>query len=100
MSSPITTREEAIRAIVEIAENHDLKAEDIAAALQSPDQPTEKSRAASVLTRITAYLGGVFVLAGIVLVIGMQWDLFSSAVRVLITLGVGFALYLFGKASA
>jgi len=48
-----------------------------------------------VLAKILAYLGGVFILAGISIFIAMQWDQFNSAVRVLVTLGVGFAIYLF-----
>jgi hypothetical protein len=41
----------------------------------------------------------VFVLAGIALFIGLQWDQFGSAVRVVVTLGVGFPIYLFALAT-
>jgi len=91
----MSTREEALQQITEIAALHQLTADDINNALNQSSQPDQAERSTGILAKIMAYLGGIFVLAGIAIFIGMQWDLFSSAVRVLVTLGVGFIIFLF-----
>lgn len=92
-------RDKALRKIVEIAARHQLQAEEIINALEAAPPADQAKRTTGILARVMAYLGGVFVLAGIALFIGMQWDHFGSAVRVLVTLGIGFAIYLFALAT-
>ena len=94
-----STREEALQEIAGIAARHALGADEILAALEQTPSIDPAERSTSVLARVLAYLGGVLVLAGIALFIGMQWDHFNSAVRVLVTLGTGFAIYLFALAT-
>jgi hypothetical protein len=43
--------------------------------------------------RILSYLGGIFILAGLAVFIGMQWDDLNSPARVIVTLGSGLALF-------
>jgi len=95
----VNDRDRALQKIVEIAVRHHFQAEEIVNALDAAPPADQVKRSTSVLAKVTAYLGGVFVLAGIALFIGMQWDHFGSAVRVLVTLGVGFAIYLFALAT-
>ena len=95
----MNTREEALRQIAEIAARHQLQPREIIAELGKAPKQYQAQRSTGILAKILAYLGGVFVLAGIAIFIGMQWDFFSSAVRVLVTLGVGFAIYLFALIS-
>jgi len=95
----VNDRERALQKIVDIAVRHQFQAEDIISALHEAPPADQAKRSTGILARVTAYLGGVFVLAGIALFIGMQWDHFGSAVRVLVTLGVGFAIYLFALAT-
>ena len=91
----MTSRAEALTKIAEIAARHQLHADEIIEELGKSPEPGQAERASGVLAKILAYLGGIFVLAGIAIFIGMQWGQFNSAVRVLVTLGVGFAIYLF-----
>jgi hypothetical protein len=91
----VTSRSEALQKIAEIAARHQLQVDEIINELNKAPRPDQAERSTGILAKITAYLGGVFVLAGIAIFIGMQWDQFNSAVRVLVTLGVGFAVYLF-----
>ena len=91
----MTGKEDALGQIVDIAARHKLNADEIVSALNKQQAPDQAERSSSVLARILAYLGGIFVLAGIALFINMQWDHFSAAARVLVTLGTGFAIYLF-----
>lgn len=88
-------REEALQQIAELAAKHQLKAEDIIAALRDQPPVNQAQRSSGILAKILAYLGGVFVLAGLAIFIGMQWETFSSAMRVLLTLGTGFAVFVF-----
>lgn len=48
----------------------------------------------TLLTRVLAYLGGVFLLGGIIAYTSMFWEDMSPFFRVFITLGSGFSLYL------
>lgn len=91
----MTSREEALQEIVEIAARHQLQADEIVIELNKAPRPDQAERSTGILAKILAYLGGVFVLAGIAIFIGMQWEQFNSPVRVLVTLGVGFAIFLF-----
>ena len=95
----MTSRAEALQKIAEIAVRHQLQADEIINELNKAPGPDQARRSSGILAKILAYLGGVFVLAGIALFIGMQWDQFNSALRVLVTLGAGFAIYLFALAT-
>ena len=95
----MTDRSEALRKIAEIAARHQLTADEIISELEKAPPPDQAQRSTGILAKTLAYLGGVFVLAGVAIFIGMQWDLFSSPVRVLVTLGTGFAIFLFALAT-
>lgn len=86
---------DALRQIADIAARHGLSEAQVVRALRESGEPDPRERSSGVLARVLGYLGGIFVLAGIALFVGMQWDSFNSAVRVLVTLGSGFAVYLF-----
>ena len=95
----MSDREEALRQIAEIAARYDLGTDDISRVLQSEGKPAAAERSTSILAQVLAYLGGILVLAGIAIIIGLQWDHLTSATRVLVTLGVGFAIFLFALAT-
>jgi hypothetical protein len=100
-------RQEALATIADLARTHDLTLGEISARLAAgapvPDEDSpgsyKETRAAGILARVLAYLGGVLILAGIGLFIGLKWEQWSSPLRVLMTLGAGFALYLLALAS-
>jgi uncharacterized membrane-anchored protein len=91
----MSDRARALEQIADIAVRHGLSADEIIQAVDRQVKPPQAERSTGILARVLAYLGGVFVLAGIAIFIGMQWDLFNSATRVLMTLGTGFAIFLF-----
>ena len=94
------SREQALKHIVELAARHGLGAEEIAAAMRAGEQADAVERSGSIVARVLAYIGAVLVLAGFSLFVGMKWEFFNSATRVLVTLGTGFATYLFALACA
>jgi len=95
----VTERDHALQQIVDLARQHQIDTDTIATALAKPVHTDPAQRSSGILAKILAYLGGILVLAGIAVFIGMQWDAFSSAVRVLVTLGTGFAVFLFALAT-
>ena len=69
----MTNRTEALAKIVELAAQHQLQADEIVNALNKTPVVDQAERSTGILAKILAYLGGVFVLAGIAIFIGMQW---------------------------
>ena len=53
--------------------------------------PTRRSRG-DIARTLFAYLGGVFILAGVGTYISMFWDSMGGTMRVLVTLGIGYVL--------
>jgi hypothetical protein len=92
-------RDAALRQIAQLAIRHELDIDEIAAALHTGPTDRPAARSTGVLARVLGYLGVILVLAGIALFVGMQWEQFTPAVRVLLTLGSGFAAYLFALAT-
>ena len=85
-------KQDALLEIVALAKHHEITLNEITHALQAaPALPSKPS--ASVLSTLLAYIGGIFVFAGIGVFIGMYWDDFGSATRVIVTLGVGFVAF-------
>lgn len=86
------SRQDALAEIADIAKRHALTLADIAAALQqTPEQKAERS--GSLLMRIFGYIGGILVVSGLCIFVGMQWDHIGPAARVMLTLGVGFCVF-------
>jgi hypothetical protein len=93
---PMNDRERALAEIAAIAERHGLTADDVHAAILGPSRATAapaRSSRTGPLARALAYLGGTFVLAGIVVFIGTLWQGMNSAERIVVTLGSGLAAF-------
>ena len=98
----MSAREDALRRIAELATQHDLGTDEVLAAIAAPVAEAETSDAAApaapapaapsrpgTLARVMAWLGGSLVLAGLCVLIGMQWDSMGFAEQVILTLGSG-----------
>lgn len=93
----MTTRNEALEEIATLARLHNLNASDIAAAINSAAAPqSQQQHGASLISRLMSYIGGILIFSGICVYVGMFWNEFGSAVRVILTLGTGFAALLGG----
>lgn len=95
----MTDKQDALQDIIDIAKRHNLSAADITGALFAlPASGTpaalRKEGGDSILKKIFGYIGGIFILSGICAFIGMHWDEFGAAARVIITLGTGFTVFL------
>jgi Predicted membrane protein (DUF2157) len=86
----MTTRAEALERIVGIARDHGLTAAEIAGAL-GRDAAAAGPASGNLLGRILAYLGGIFVFAGIGVFIALNWDAMNPVARIVVSLGSGLA---------
>ncbi len=92
-SGPGPERRAALAEIRRLAEVHGIGAAEISAMLAGAGDDGRGATQPGVIARVTAYLGGLFVFAGIAALIAVNWEAFPSAARVLITLGLGLALF-------
>jgi hypothetical protein len=89
----VSAKQDALVEVVEIIRRHDLTIDEITAALG--DKPAFKQvRYGGVLSRLFGYVGGIFVFAGLAIYVGMRWDHLGPLGHVLLTLGVGFSVFL------
>ena len=91
----MSLKEDALQDIVSLARHNNITLQEIAAALEAPQQQAQKETS-SVLSKLFGYIGGIFVFAGIGVFISMYWDDFGSAARVIVTLGTGLVAFFMG----
>lgn len=91
-----SAREEALEQIAQLARQHSLAIDEIAARLKRDEPPSAADKGATTLKTLLGYLGGVFIFSGIALLIHMIWDDMNSAQRVIVTLGPGLTAFILG----
>ena len=92
----MSEKEDALQRIVTLALANSLSAKEISRAIR---EHGGESASSLVLTRLFAYLGAVFVFSGIAAFFAMFWDEMATPARIISTLGIGFAIYLFALIS-
>jgi len=88
----VTSKQDAIAEVIDLITRHRLSLDEVRAALEGDPAAAHSGRSVSVLSRLFAYLGGIFVFVGLAIYVNMRWTDLSSAGRVLLTLGPGFFL--------
>jgi hypothetical protein len=88
----MTTKHDALVEVVDLMTRHGLTLDDVGRALGG-DAQFKADRASGIVSRLFAYLGGIFVFVGLAVFVGMRWDELGPAGRVLLTLGPGFCLF-------
>jgi hypothetical protein len=88
----VTAKQDALGEVVDLITRHGLTLDEVSAALRGTDGYAAQ-RSSSVVSRIFAYLGGIFVFAGLGIFVAMRWDDLGPAGRVLLTLGPGLCLF-------
>jgi hypothetical protein len=94
-ASSVTDKASALESIAQLMRNYDITPAEAEAAFHAPAAsrtvPARRSRGDIARTLFT-YLGAIFILAGIGTYIGTFWQSMGSAMRVFMTLGVGYIL--------
>lgn len=85
----------ALAKIAELMRTYDINPAEVAEVFRDPgliqSAPARRSSGEIAKTLFT-YLGAIFILAGISTYIGMFWNRMGSVMRIVVTLGVGYAL--------
>jgi hypothetical protein len=85
----------ALTKIAELMRTYDITPAEVAVALGDPGliqaAPARRS-GGEIAKTLFIYLGAIFILAGIGTYLGMFWNRMGSVMRIVVTLGVGYAL--------
>lgn len=90
----MSSKNEALEKIVEIARSHNISASEISDAMQHPVSVVAEKNKIGITTKLFSYLGSIFILSGISVYINMVWSSLNSPSRVIITLGSGLLFYM------
>lgn len=94
-ASSVTDKTSALENIARLMRSYDITPAEVEATFHAPaasrPEPAKRSRGDIARTLFT-YLGAIFILAGISTYIGTFWVSMGSAMRVIVTLGVGYIL--------
>lgn len=94
-ASGVIDKPSALESIARLMHNYDITPAEVEAAFHAPaafgPEPAKRTRGDIAKTLFT-YLGVIFILAGISTYIGTFWESMGSAMRVVVTLGVGYIL--------
>jgi hypothetical protein len=88
----VTAKQDALVEVVDLITRHGLTLDEVSVALGGKEAHAEQ-RASGVISRIFAYLGGIFVFVGLGIFVAMRWDDLGPAGRVMLTLGPGLCLF-------
>jgi hypothetical protein len=88
----MTTRNEAIKQIQSLIDEHHLSKSDVVTLFNTRSEEDS----GGMLQRIIMYIGGAFIFMGICVYIGIIWDDLNPLSRVIISLGSGFIAFIMG----
>ncbi len=93
--SSVNDKTSALKYITQLMNTYDITPAEVESDFNAQDktqaEPSQRSKGDIAKTLFT-YLGAIFILAGISTYIGMFWDSMGSAMRIFVTLGVGYVL--------
>lgn len=93
--SSVTDKPGALKNITQLMKTYDISPAEVESALHtaaSTDGTPFRLGKGDIAKTLFTYLGAIFIVAGISTYIGMFWDSMGSAMRVFVTLGVGYIL--------
>ncbi len=96
-ASAVTDKNSALQNIVQLMRHYDITPAEVDAALQAPASTRaepERRSSGDIAKTLFIYLGVIFILAGISAYIGTFWQSMGSVMRVVMTLGVGYILFI------
>ncbi|MDC9728105.1 MAG: hypothetical protein PSN04_02110 [Methyloprofundus sp.] len=95
--SSVTDKSSALKHIGQLMNTYDILPVEVESAFHSSNSHSlaVNTRSKGDIAKVLfAYLGAIFILAGMGTYIGMFWDDMGSTMRVLVTLGVGYFLFI------
>jgi len=95
--SSVTDKPGALRHIRQLMVTYDISPGEVASTFLAPaavDATSTQRDKGDIAKTLFVYLGAIFILAGIGTYIGMFWNSMGGAMRVFVTLGIGYILLL------
>ncbi len=93
--SSVSDKPGALKNITQLMNTYDITPAEVETAFQEQTtihSETSRRSKGDIAKTLFSYLGAIFILAGIGTYIGMFWDSMGSAMRIFVTLGVGYVL--------
>ena len=92
--SSVTDKPGALKHITQLMNTYDITATEVDTAFLSPtpEGSATKRGKGDIAKTLFAYLGAIFIFAGISIYIGMFWNSMGSMMRIFVTLGIGYVL--------
>ena len=84
----MTPKEQALAEITALVRTHDISPNELVSWLARHQIEVNK-KSAFTLNRVFSYLGGIFILSGLIAFIALAWDGLNSFARIIITYGPG-----------
>lgn len=94
--SGATDKPTALKSIAQLMNTYDITLAEVEVALQNAaliNSESAKHAKGDVAKTLFTYLGAIFIFAGISTYVGMFWESMGSVMRVFVTLGVGYILF-------
>ncbi|MBN0989224.1 DUF2157 domain-containing protein [Amphritea pacifica] len=95
--SSVTDKAGALNHIVQLMNRYDITPDDVESTFHRQlcaTGATDNRSKGEIARTLFAYLGGIFILAGVSTYISMFWDSMGSTMRILSTLGIGYILFI------
>ena len=91
-------KKQLLEQIRSLAEEHSVSRDELLAAYDSvaQDEQSPGGEKNSSIAKILYYIGGAIVILGIIVLIGQNWEVLNTFTRILVTLGLGIAMYVAG----
>jgi len=93
--SSVTDKPGALKHIKQLMNTYEISPAEVESVFRAPasaDASSGKRSKGDIAKTLFTYLGAIFILAGVSTYIGTFWDTMGSAMRVLVTLGIGYVL--------
>lgn len=92
----VTDKPGAIKYITQLMKTYDITPTEVESAFLTPasESSTATRSKGDIAKTLFIYLGAIFILAGIGTYVGMFWNSMGSVMRVIITLGVGYVIFI------
>ena len=93
--SSVIDKPGALQRIKQLMVTYDITPDEVETVFRAPAStgtPATQRSKSDIAKTLFIYLGAIFILAGVGTYVGMFWDSMGSAMRVLVTLGIGYIL--------
>ena len=93
--SSVTDKPGALKHITQLMKTYDITPAEVDTAFHAPasvESAAARRSKGDIAKTLFAYLGAIFILAGVSTYIGMFWNSMGAVMRVVVTLGVGYVI--------